>query len=84
MHTVINKPLDFFFFHGHFCDMFFFSMFSFVRCFPMFQAGGEAIAAVVFGDRAPSGRLPVTIYDEGVIEKRSIGDMDLRSGDGVT
>lgn len=48
------------------------------------QAGGEAIAAVVFGDRAPSGRLPVTIYDDSVVTSRDLGDMDLRSSDGLT
>eukprot|EP01052_Picozoa_sp_SAG31_P042543 SAG31_NODE_6788_length_1888_cov_1.050307_1_plen_223_part_10 len=35
------------------------------------QAGGEAVAAVVFGDRAPGGRLPVTIYDAGFIKDAS-------------
>jgi hypothetical protein len=50
------------------------------------QAGGEAVAAVVWGDRAPSGRLPVTIYDEGFIQdtSRNITNMTLRGGLGVT
>jgi beta-D-xylosidase 4 len=41
---------------------------------------------VVFGDRAPGGRLPVTIYDEGFIEdtSRNITDMSLRDSQGVT
>lgn len=48
------------------------------------QAGGEAVAAVVFGDRAPSGRLPVTIYDESVVANRVIGNMDLATAGGLT
>jgi beta-glucosidase len=48
------------------------------------QSGGEAVAAVVFGDRAPGGRLPVTVYDEGIVPSRNITDMSLRSAEGLT
>eukprot|EP00041_Stephanoeca_diplocostata_P034273 m.1156162 g.1156162 ORF g.1156162 m.1156162 type:complete len:985 (+) comp24492_c0_seq2:78-3032(+) len=53
------------------------------------QAGGEAVVSVLFGDRPPTGRLPVTIYDESFIAHRNssahnITDMSLRSVDGVT
>ena len=48
------------------------------------------MAAIVFGERAPTGRLPVTIYDEGFIRSRptksgsNITDMGLRSELGLT
>jgi hypothetical protein len=53
------------------------------------QSGGEALVAVLLGDRAPTGRLPVTIYDEQLIAHRNssehnITDMSLRSVDGLT
>jgi beta-D-xylosidase 4 len=53
------------------------------------QAGGEALVAVLLGDRQPTGRLPVTIYDESLIANRNssehnITDMSLRSVDGLT
>jgi beta-D-xylosidase 4 len=48
------------------------------------QSGGNAVAAVIFGDRAPSGRLPVTLYSESIVSSRGLGDMDLRSADGLT
>lgn len=45
--------------------------------------------SVLFGDRPPTGRLPVTIYDENFIAHRNssahnITDMSLRSVDGLT
>ena len=46
--------------------------------------GGEAVASVVFGDRHPTGRLPVTIYPSSVVDTRVIGDMDLRSARGLS
>ena len=36
------------------------------------QAGGEAVAAVLLGEAAPSGRLPVTLYDSDVVTSRNI------------
>jgi beta-glucosidase len=48
------------------------------------QAGGEAVAAVLFGDHNPGGRLPVTIYDETLVKGRNITDMSLRSAEGLT
>ena len=36
------------------------------------------------GDRAPTGRLPVTLYDASVVGTRLVGDMDLRSHTGLT
>ena len=48
------------------------------------QAGGEAVAAVLFGEHSPGGRLPVTVYDETLVLRRNITDMSLRSVDGLT
>ena len=48
------------------------------------QAGGEAIAAVVFGDASPGGRLPVTFYDDSFVKSRNITEMGLRTHDGLT
>lgn len=48
------------------------------------EDGGEAVAAVVLGDRSPTGRLPVTLYDSSITEQRNITDMALRSHDGLT
>ncbi len=48
------------------------------------QAGGEAVAAVLFGEHSPGGRLPVTIYDETLVVTRNITDMSLRSAEGLT
>ena len=52
------------------------------------QAGGAAIAAVLLGDRAPSGRLPITIYDESFVPSRgqagNITQMSLRDNGGIT
>lgn len=48
------------------------------------QAGGEAVVAVLLGDRNPTGRLPVTVYDESLAQSRKITDMSLRSNNGLT
>jgi beta-D-xylosidase 4 len=45
------------------------------------QAGGDALTAVLFGDAAPTGRLPMTIYPNAYIWKRQIGDMWLHESD---
>jgi len=42
------------------------------------QAGGDALTSILFGDVAPVGRLPMTIYPNAYIWKRQIGDMWLR------
>lgn len=48
------------------------------------QAAGDALAAVLFGDRAPAGRLPITFYDAALVDARNITDMNLRDRGGVT
>ena len=42
------------------------------------QSGGDALTAVLFGDVAPVGRLPMTIYPKAYIWKRQLGEMWLR------
>ena len=47
--------------------------------------GGDAISSIVFGDKSPSGKLPVTIYDSSLMEARpTIMDMSLRNNGGIT
>ena len=48
------------------------------------ELGGDALAAVLLGDVAPSGRLSVTVYPASFAASRSITDYDFSSGDGVT
>lgn len=48
------------------------------------QFAGEAIMQLLLGDVSPSGLMPVTVYDEDFIERRSIYDLDLRGQGGVT
>ena len=47
------------------------------------QLGGDAIVNTLFGDNNPGGKTPVTWYPETITE-RSMHDMDLTSGDGLT
>ena len=44
------------------------------------EAGGEAIAAAVFGDVVPAGRLAQTIYGAGFPASVSLFDMGMRPG----
>jgi hypothetical protein len=49
------------------------------------EMGGDAIAAILYGDISPSGRLPYTMYDEDFTSRRpSIGDMSLSGQGGLT
>jgi beta-glucosidase len=47
------------------------------------EMGGDAIAAVLYGDHAPAGRLPVTIYPRNYTT-RNMTDYDLTSHEGTT
>ncbi|KAG7582568.1 Glycoside hydrolase family 3 C-terminal domain superfamily [Arabidopsis suecica] len=42
------------------------------------EAGGDAIAQVIFGDYNPSGRLPETWYSQEFAEKVAMTDMNMR------
>ena len=46
--------------------------------------GAAAIAAVVFGDVSPSGRLPYSVYREAWAARTRMDDMSLTAGDGRT
>ena len=47
------------------------------------EMGGDAIAAVLYGDHAPAGRLPVTIYPANYTT-RNMTDYNLTSHEGTT
>ena len=34
------------------------------------QMGGDAMAAILYGDASPSGRLPYTFYDADFVSRR--------------
>jgi hypothetical protein len=48
------------------------------------QFGADAMMDVLFGDTAPAGLLPWTMYDEDLIMRRSVRDMDLQAKGGIT
>ena len=48
------------------------------------ELGGDAIAAVLFGDTSPSGRLPYTAYQTSFAETRSLIDYNMTSASGIT
>lgn len=48
------------------------------------QAGGQAVADVLFGAFNPGGRLPYTIYPADYVEQVSFFDMTFRTGPGRT
>ena len=49
------------------------------------QEAGDALMAVLVGERSPAGRLPYTWYSRGFAQSRGlIFDNDLRSGTGIT
>ena len=48
------------------------------------EVGGDAILSVLYGDVSPAGKLPYTIYDVSLTNKRQITDMGLRSVEGIT
>jgi beta-glucosidase-like glycosyl hydrolase len=48
------------------------------------ELGGDALAAVLFGDRSPAGRLPYTAYDRRFIDTRPPTDMSMDGGMGIT
>jgi hypothetical protein len=52
------------------------------------QEGARAVVAVLLGDREPTGRLPVTVYDEDFVSSRgdvgNITNMSLRDNGGIT
>ena len=47
------------------------------------EMGGDAIAAVLYGDHAPAGRLPVTIYPANYTT-RNMTDYNLTNHEGTT
>ena len=56
-----------------------------VEAFYPGQMGRDAIAAVLYGDVSPSGRLPYTMYDDDFVGRRpDIGDMSLSANGGIT
>lgn len=48
------------------------------------ELGGDALAAVLFGARAPTGRLPYTAYDAGFPATRPPTDLSFDGGLGIT
>lgn len=48
------------------------------------ELGGDALAALLFGDTSPSGRLPYTIYDAEFVNTRPPTDMSMDGGLGIT
>ena len=47
------------------------------------QAGGQALAKIIYGQYNPSGRLVTTIYQNSYLEEVSLEDMRMRPHDGL-
>ena len=52
-------------------------------CYPG-EMGGDGLAAVLFGEAAPSGRLAATVYPPSFVNTRGITDYNFTSGEGIT
>ena len=46
------------------------------------EEAGNAVADVLFGDAAPAGRLPVTMYRQAYLDRISFTDMSMTAGVG--
>ena len=55
-----------------------------VEAFYPGEMGGDAIADILMGKISPGGRMPVTVYPSNFVKQRSMFDMGLRDGYGVT
>eukprot|EP01084_Bolivina_argentea_P148527 259646_1 len=48
------------------------------------EMGGDAIISILFGDVSPSGKMPVTVYSNELVQDRNITDMSLTNNYGIT
>ncbi len=82
LEKVVRSPLHILIMSGSGLDL------SYIRDSPNFasliwagypgQAGGSAIASVVFGQYNPAGRLPITFYPASYVDAVSMFDMGMR------